>query len=89
MKYDSIKSILGVNCSLEQKAYQLFLLSLKPEMRKVFISIPKGIDNAVSAKQLKEITGIQTKNISTHVKNLSIRFPVKTTGTDRRKKYFL
>lgn len=67
----------------------MFLLSLKPEMRKVFIALPKGVDNAVSAKQIKNNTGIPTKNISTHIKNLALRFPVKSTGTDRRKKYYV
>lgn len=89
MKYEAIKKIIGLNLSDSEKVYQLFLLSLKPQMKTIFLLIPKGIDNAISAKELKLKTGLDTKIISSQVQALIKKSPIMITGTERRKKYYL
>lgn len=88
MKYEQIKIILNLNLSLEEKSYQIFLMSLSSQMRNIFLHIPKGIENAVGIKQLKILTGIQGKNISSQIKNIQKRFPIKEKG-DRIKLYYV
>lgn len=49
MNYNQIKTILSSDFSPEFKAYQLFAMSLKPKMQKLFLCLPQGIENAKSA----------------------------------------
>lgn len=88
MNYNQIKTILASDFPPEFKAYQLFAMSLKPKMQKLFLVLPQGIENAKSAKEIKEQTGIQTKNIATYIINIQKRFPVKSVGV-KIKKYYL
>lgn len=57
-------------------------------MQKLFLVLPQGIENAKSAKEIKEQTGIPTKNISTTIINIQKRFPVKSVGV-KIKKYYI
>jgi len=89
MKYKAISTVLSLNISNEEKAYQLFLLSLKPAMKRVFLCIPKGAEKAVTARQLGEKTGIETKSICSHIKGLQKKIVINESGIQRRKTYYL
>lgn len=76
MKYYKIKKVLDSENTVSEKSLELFLMLLKPQQREILNAIPKGIDNAVSAKKIKEITGIPTKNISSQIRQIYVNFPL-------------
>jgi len=76
MKYYKIRDIIDSHDSISQKAFDLFRFLLKPNQREIFDNIPKGSLNAISALEIKEKTGIPTKNIYTQIKQMSVSFPI-------------
>lgn len=89
MKYEQIKTTLSLNLTKEEKCYQLFLMSLSPYMRAIFSHIPKGVENAITVKDLKIKTGFESKNISSQINNIKKKFPIKDIGTDKIKAYYI
>ena len=76
MKYYEIFEIINSEGSVSKKSLELFITLLKPQQKEIFNCIPRSIDDAVSAKQIKEMTGIPTKNISSQIKQINVNFPI-------------
>lgn len=89
MKYYKIRDVLESDGSIRDKSLEIYSMLLKPQQREILEHIPKGKLNAVSSSQIKEATGISTKNISSQIKQIKQSFPIASI-VDKRgyKKYF-
>lgn len=74
--------------SNEQKAERIFKTTLKPLQLQIFNLIPNGYKNAISCKDIQEKTSIPTKNISSVIKALMEKYPIDSTGNERKLKYY-
>jgi len=89
MKYLTIKQIIEADGSVNDKSLEIYSILLKPQQREIFDQIPTGKKNAVTAFQIKEATGISTKNISVQLRQLSSSFPIGIIEINRGKnKYY-
>lgn len=90
INYNKIIKILNANhVSVENKAYLLFIGSLKPKQSHIFHHIPKGISNAISCLDISSQTGDSTKNISSQIKQMSVNYPIKKVKEGRIYKYYI
>ncbi len=74
--------------SNEQKADRIFKTTLKPLQLQVFNQIPKGYENAISCKEIKDKIHVSTKNISSVIKQLMEKYPIDSTGHERKLNYY-
>lgn len=79
MNYQKILDILHEPLFADEKAHNIFIESLKPQQKLIFLRIPKGESNAISALQIAGLD-FDTKNVSSQIRQLTLNYPIKHKG---------
>ena len=83
LNYNQILNVL-VKSNRKQRALNIFCLSMKPITKQIFdviLNNPQG----VTCKDIKDQTGIDTKNISTMLDQLISNYPIEVNKTNPKK----
>lgn len=84
--YKILNILKDETADINSKAGEIFLLTMKPVTKLIFNAIltnPQG----VTCKDIKSITGLDTKNISTMLNELILHYPLIEINKDNPKKF--
>lgn len=70
INYREIEALTEVVKDGKELAEKIFKLSCPKQIKVIIDNIPKGINNAITSKEISVKTGLETKNISSQIKQI-------------------